>query len=85
MEKLGHAARHRGQHVLAKSTRHRGRKTLVRHDCLPGRTNSTEYLNAASGRRQPPPEPLQKWLRDRRSRRRHYELTVKLVNGTLHG
>ena len=25
MEKLGHAARHRGQHVLAKSTRHRGR------------------------------------------------------------
>lgn len=49
MEKLGHAARHRGQHVLAKSTRHRGRKTLIRHDCLPGRTNSTEYLNAASG------------------------------------
>lgn len=25
MEKLGHAARHRGQHILAKSSRHRGR------------------------------------------------------------
>ena len=25
MEKLGHAARHRGQHILAKSSRYRGR------------------------------------------------------------
>jgi len=48
MEKLGHAARHRGQHILAKSNRHRGRKTLVRHDCLQGRSSSTEYLNAAA-------------------------------------
>lgn len=46
MEKLGHAARHRGQHILAKSSRNRGRKTLIRHDCLPGRVTTTDYTSS---------------------------------------
>lgn len=29
MEKLGHAARHRGQHILAKSSRNRGRDPVL--------------------------------------------------------
>eukprot|EP00931_Biecheleriopsis_adriatica_P112423 TRINITY_DN8704_c0_g1_i1.p1 TRINITY_DN8704_c0_g1~~TRINITY_DN8704_c0_g1_i1.p1 ORF type:complete len:534 (-),score=109.61 TRINITY_DN8704_c0_g1_i1:89-1492(-) len=37
MEKLGHAARNRGQHVLQKSARSRGRPTLVRHDVFHSR------------------------------------------------
>ena len=48
MEKLGHAARHRGQHILAKSSRHRGRKTLIRHDCIPGRV-TTDYNASSQG------------------------------------
>lgn len=35
MEKLGHAARHRGQHVLAKSSRHRGRSSAVAENVSP--------------------------------------------------
>lgn len=49
MEKLGHAARHRGQHILAKSSRNRGRKTLIRHDCLPGRVTTTDYTSSSGG------------------------------------
>lgn len=49
MEKLGHAARHRGQHILAKSSRHRGRKTLIRHDCIPGRQPTDERSNTSGG------------------------------------
>eukprot|EP00933_Yihiella_yeosuensis_P037111 TRINITY_DN3097_c0_g2_i2.p1 TRINITY_DN3097_c0_g2~~TRINITY_DN3097_c0_g2_i2.p1 ORF type:complete len:491 (-),score=90.84 TRINITY_DN3097_c0_g2_i2:342-1814(-) len=41
MERLGHEARHRGQHILSRGSNPRGRKQLVRFDYLMARRSST--------------------------------------------